>query len=329
MRPAARVGGVVVKRILITGAGGFIGDALTRRIVALRDSGAMVFDELTLLDRQLPSSTNQAETGIDRIEGDIRDAAVLQAAVSHRPDLVFHLAGITSRMAEQDFRLGMEVNVDAGKRLLEMLHNNGNVPTVVFTSSIGVFGTPLPAHIDDETPQHPMLSYGAAKKMVEVLLADVSRRGWVHGLSIRLPGVVARPLQVGGALSSFASELIRVPAAGGHFTCPVSEQGTMWFLSLEASVTSLLHAATVARSVLPAHRALTLPALRASVSQVVDALVARFGEDLRSRIRYAPDAALEAQFAKWPPLSTELADGLGFRHDGDVATMVARALRAD
>ncbi len=243
---------------------------------------------------------------------------------------MFHLAGITSRLAEEDFTLGMEVNVGASQRLLELLRANGNVPTVVFTSSIGVFGTPLPAHIDDETPQHPMLSYGAAKKMVEVLLADCSRRGWVNGISVRLPGIVARPTLPGAALSAFASDLIRVPASGGIFECPVSAEGTMWFLSLEACIASLLRAAEVAgvaTSPLPAHRALTLPALRASVAQIVDALAVRFGESVRDRIRYTSNPALEAQFAQWPPLSTPLADALGFTHDGDLQTLLARALQ--
>jgi hypothetical protein len=39
-------------------------------------------------------------------------------------------------------------------------------------------------------------------------------------------------------------------------------------------------------------------------------------------ISYDPDPALEAQFGNYPPLATPRADRLGFRHDGDLATLV-------
>ncbi|MDH5580079.1 MAG: hypothetical protein OEZ09_16645, partial [Betaproteobacteria bacterium] len=79
---------------------------------------------------------------------------------------------------------------------------------------------------------------------------------------------------------------------------------------------------------LPAGRALTLPALRASVGEVVDALASHHGESLRQRIEYAPDPTLQAQFAAWPPLSTPAADRLGFCHDGTLDHLLSNALLA-
>ena len=77
--------------------------------------------------------------------------------------------------------------------LFEDLRRLGNAPRLVQTSSIGVFGLPLPARIDDRTQPAPTLTYGAHKLMMETLLADYSRRGWIDGRSVRLPSVVARP----------------------------------------------------------------------------------------------------------------------------------------
>jgi hypothetical protein len=147
-------------------------------------------------------------------------------------------------------------------------------------------------------------------------------------MSLRLSGVVARPAQPGGALSAFASDLIRELAEGRRFVCPVSADACMWFMSLGVCVHNLLHAAELAPGAAPADRTLTLPALRASVSEVVDALARRHGDALRERITFEPDTALQAQFAAWPPLSTGAADRLGFRADGDLDHLLAGALRA-
>lgn len=312
--------------ILVTGAGGFVGAALAARLQLDHASGLRSFDSLTLLDQRLPPAQHPAQP-VSRIEGDICDPAVLARALVHRPNLVFHLAGITSRQAEADVALGLAVNVQASIALLEQLRQQGQGASLVFSSSIGVFGTPLPARIDDDTPAWPALSYGAQKKMVETLIADYSRRGFVQGLSLRLPGIVARPGAPGAALSAFASDLLRELAQGRPFVCPVAADASLWWLSLPACIDNLLHAGAATRHAqLPPGRALNMPALRATVADMVDALARRHGPALRARIRYQPDAALQAQFANWPPLSTAWADRLGLRHDGQLDTLLARAL---
>jgi nucleoside-diphosphate-sugar epimerase len=316
-----------MNRVLITGAAGYLGRALARRLIELNDAGQRRFDTLTLLDRQLGTPPGQSPQ-LRCVEGDLREPRVLDEALSGRPDTVFHLAGITSRQAEADVALGLGVNVLASIALLERLREQGTRPVLVFSSSIGVFGTPLPTHIDDLTVPQPTLSYGAQKRMIEILLADYSRRGAVHGMALRLPGVVARPAQPGGALSAFASDLLRELAEGRRFVCPVSADAPMWFMSLPVCVHNLLHAAALAPTLAPADRSLTLPALRASVSQIVDALARRHGDALRRRIEFRPDPALQAQFAAWPPLSTAAADRLGFCDDGDLDRLLSAALPA-
>ena len=205
----------------------------------------------------------------------------------------------------------------------------------MFTSSIAVFGAPLPSRIDDETPQLPTLSYGAQKKSVEVLLADYSRRGWIDGLSLRLSGIVARPSRPGAALSAFASDLIGEPSKRRAYMCPVGPDATVLFLSLPACIENLLHAARLlldrtggaAEAVpgLPRSRAITLPALRASAAEVVDALARRHGEAVRELVTFRPDPTLRGQFGCWPPFFTAEADRLGFLHDGDLDTLLERA----
>jgi nucleoside-diphosphate-sugar epimerase len=76
-----------------------------------------------------------------------------------------------------------------------------------------VFG-PLTATVTDDTLPRPAMTYGAQKLAAEVLVDDFSRRGWVDGRSLRLPGVLARPPARTGQLSAFLSDIIRELAAG-------------------------------------------------------------------------------------------------------------------
>ena len=97
-------------------------------------------------------------------------------------------------------------------------------------------------------------------------------------------------------------------------------------LSLPACVDALVHAARIDASLLPPTRAWTLPAVRASVAEVVDALVRRRGPELARRIRYTPDPTLIPQFARWPELDTACARRLGFVADASLDELLARSL---
>ncbi len=311
-----------MSHVLVTGADGYIGRGLAARLQAQLEADQI--ESLTLLDLRFEAAASSAR--VRRIEGDLGDAAVLAQATAPAPDLVFHLAGITSRQAEDDFALGLRVNVLGTIALAERLRVLGHAPVVVHASSIGVYGTPLPDAIGDETPPAPTLTYGAHKRAMEILLADYSRRGWLDARAPRLPSVVARPARSDGALSAFASDLIREPVHGRRYVCPIGPESTLWLLSLPACVDSLLHAAQLPADRLPAGRAWTLPALRASAADVVAALARRFGPAVAQRVEYHPVAALQAQFAQWPPLTAGIAQALGFRHDGDLDSLIERAV---
>ena len=66
-------------------------------------------------------------------------------------------------MAEADFDLGLRINLDATRLLLDICRARGHRPRVVFTSSIAVYGGDLPATVLDTTTVNPQSSYGNAK----------------------------------------------------------------------------------------------------------------------------------------------------------------------
>ncbi|MGO3132212.1 MAG: NAD-dependent epimerase/dehydratase family protein [Alcaligenes sp.] len=313
-----------MKHVLITGANGYIGQALAR--AAVNRLAANEIQSLTLTDLAFEDQRYHQVPGVRCISGDLSDKAVLETVLTPAPDTVFHLASVTSRLAEENFALGLRVNIDGTIGLFEHLRQQGQCPVVVYASSIGVFGTPLPEQVSDDTPVAPTLSYGTQKRMVELLLADYSRRGFLDGRSVRLPTVVARPLTAETALSSFASSLIHALAAGSPYDCPIGLQGWMWLLSLPACVRHLLMAATIDTARLPAGRVWNLPAQRLQVADLVQAAKTRYGLGADAGLRFQSNPQFEQQFAQWPPLTTSIATQLGMHHDGDVTTLIEQAL---
>lgn len=311
--------------IVITGAGGYIGHALSCWLATQTHFAGQPISRLSRTDLVLPPLEN-APDFLHNVEGDLCLPTLRDQLLSEPADYVFHLAGITSKRAEEDLHLSLAVNLQASIALLEDLRHGATTPTVVFTSSIGVFGTPLPDFIDDHTPIQPTLSYGTHKRMVELLIADYSRLGHIDGRSVRLPGIIARPLQAIAALSSFSSDLVRHLAAGHAYTCPVSETAANWLISLPCCVEQLQHAALSPTTHWPTSRAVTLPALRVLTGELVQSIANQYGADRKALVSWQPNAQIEAQFGRWPTLDTTAANQLGFQHDHTVEALVQRAL---
>ena len=310
----------VAGHVVVTGAAGFVGSRLVSRLL---EEPAFAEARFSLNDRALDPPTDPR---VRIVPGDFADPAVRAALIDGRADIVYHLGGVLGGAAESQPSLARAVNVDATLSLFEALQDPANPPRIVFASSIAVFGAPLPAHIDDATLPHPTMLYGAQKAMMELALAQASARGWIDGLALRLPGIVVKPNADARMKSAFINRVFEVHAAGDDLVMPVSADGTTWLLSVAACVDALVHGGRITTDRLGQRRALTLPAQNVRFGDLVAALRAHF-PDSPTTITYAPDAQIEAQFGRQPPLSTPIADSLGFVHDGDLATLVARGLR--
>ena len=177
--------------ILITGAAGMIGRKLTARLVIDRALGDQPIEKLTLIDIVAPARPAGFSDHVKTRAADLAAPGVAEKAVSERPDVIFHLAGVVSGEAETDFEKGYRVNLDGTRALLEAIRavGDGYKPKLVFTSSIAVFGAPFPDAIPDDFHLTPLTSYGTQKAICELLLADYTRRGFLDGVGIRLPTI--------------------------------------------------------------------------------------------------------------------------------------------
>jgi nucleoside-diphosphate-sugar epimerase len=219
--------------VLITGGAGFLGKALAAQLLR-RGHLAGVAGGNEQIERITLTDVVGAEGFDDRrvvpVSGDIADRTLLQQLITTQTTAIFHLAAVVSGQAEVDFDLGMRVNLDGTRTLLEVCRAVGHRPRVVFASSVAVYGGALPEVVLDSTPLTPQTSYGTQKAIGELLVADYTRKGFVDGRSLRLPTVTVRPGKPNAAASSFASGIIREPVNGEESVCPVERSTRMWVI---------------------------------------------------------------------------------------------------
>src|ERR1700761_4786394 len=258
-------------RILITGAAGMIGRKLAERLAKDGHLGGKEITALTLTDIAAPAA-HQGITATTDIS-DISNPGAAVRLVTSRPDVIFHTAGIVSGEAESDFDKGYRVNLDGSRLLLEAIRQLPSYkPRFVFTSSIAAFGAPYPAAIDDEFITAPLTSYGTQKAMVELLLADYTRRGFIDGVGIRLPTICIRPGKPNKAASGFFSNILREPLVGQAAVLPVEGSVRAWHASPRAAIGFLIQAGTEDTAPLGARRNLNMPGLSATVDEQIEAL---------------------------------------------------------
>jgi nucleoside-diphosphate-sugar epimerase len=223
---------------------------------------------------------------------------------------------VVSAEAELDFDKGTRVNLDGSRALIEAIRiaGGGYRPRLVFTSSIAVFGSPFPDAIADDFHLTPLTSYGAQKAVVELLLADYTRRGFLDGVGIRLPSIVVRPGRPNKAASGFFSSIIREPLAGQEAVLPVEDSVLHWHASPRAAVGFLVHAAGLDAGTLGPRVNLTMPGVCCTVAEQIAALRRIAGDKVAARIRREPDPLVARIVAGWPSrFDPRRALALGFR----------------
>lgn len=310
-------------KVLIIGGAGMIGRKLAERLAKDGTLAGKAISKLTLYDVVPGVAPVGAKMPVAIATGDLPAAGEADKLLADRPDAIFHLAAIVSGEAEQDFDKGYRINMDGTRGLLEAVRKAGHKPRLVFASSIAVFGAPFPEAIGDEFLSAPLTSYGTQKAICELLVSDYSRKGFVDGLSIRLPTVCVRPGKPNKAASGFFSNIMREPLAGAEAVLPVSDAVMHWHASPRAAVGFMQHAASLDLTKVGPRRALSMPGLAVTVGEQIAALRKVAGDKVAARIRREPDAFIEAIVAGWPRnFQAQRALALGFKADANFEAII-------
>jgi len=317
-------------RVVITGGAGFLGSRLARAILErgrLTDAcgESREVTRMVLVDVAPPSVVDARVTAV---VGDLADAALVERVLAPDTDAIFHLAAVVSGQAEAEFDVGMRVNLDATRVLLERCRKLTRPPKVVFTSSLAVFGGVVPDPVRDDSPITPQTSYGAQKAMGEFMVYDMTRKGFIDGRSLRLPTVTVRPGKPNRAASSFASGVIREPLSGVEAVCPVGPNAAMWVTSPRSVIANLITGHEVpaeefAKAGFAHTRSVNVPGLRVGVGPMIDALKRVAGDSVAAHVKWQIDPVIDRIVATWPAnFAPVLGPALGMRADHDFEAII-------
>ncbi len=291
-------------KVLVIGAAGMIGRKLLEQVAKTPDILGASVSSLTLVDVIEPAAPAALADKAKCQALDLSTDGAAEALIAERPDIIFNLAAVVSGEAEADFDKGYRVNLDGGRALLEAIRHKGQrdayKPRLIFASSVAVFGAPFPEKIGDEFFTTPLTSYGTQKAIIELLIADYSRRGIIDGVSIRLPTICVRPGKPNAAASGFFSNILREPLVGQEAVLPVDDSVRHWFASPRAAVGFFTHAATLDLAKVGPRRSLMMPGLSATVADQIAALENVAGPKATALIRREPDATIQGIVAGWP-----------------------------
>ena len=320
-------------KVLITGGAGFLGQKLAKQLLArgsLKDSDGVdqKIDQLLLID--VVEANDFGDQRVKVIAGDISNPELMQQLITTEIQSIFHLAAIVSGQAEADFDLGMRINLDAARLLLEACRSAGHKPKIVFTSSVAVYGGTLSEMVLDTTALNPQSSYGAQKAICELLLNDYTRKGFVDGRVLRLPTISVRPGAPNKAASSFASGIIREPLNGKPSICPASTDLRIWLLSPRYAIESLIAGHDLHSSVLGLNKSINLPGISVTVGQMIESLRKISGDQVAARISVEPDSKVEAIVRSWPGAwDASRAKSLGLKADPNFEGIIKAYIEDD
>lgn len=215
-------------RILITGAGGFIGSHLV-------DSQLEQGQDVRGVDLHLDLLAHHGSNPhFEALQGDITEKSLLQKLVNG-VDVIYHLASahLDVSLSDEDYK---RVNVDATLSLLEAARQAG-VRRFVHCSSVGVIGDVKNPPADETTDCHPANIYERTKLKGE-------RAALAYSQQTGFPVVVVRPSWVYGPRCPRTMKLMRMISEnrffffgkGQNFRHPVYISDTVKGLELAASV---------------------------------------------------------------------------------------------
>lgn len=302
---------------LIIGAAGMIGHRIAQSLAA--EGEALILADV------VPSAPLK---GAEVLTLDLASPEAPATLLASRPDTIHHLAAILSGEAEVDFDKGYAVNLDSTRHLLDAIRRTpGYAPRFVYASSAAVMGRPFPDVIPDDFHTVPLTSYGTQKAITELLINDYSRKGYIDGVSIRLPTICIRPGKPNRAASSFFSNILREPLAGLPANLPVPETTRHWFASPRSAVGFFRHAASMDTAPLGADRAVTVPGLSATVADQLAALERAAGPAALKLITRNPDPLVEKIVGGWAmAYEARRARDLGFVADASFDEIIAAHL---
>ncbi|MGH2495463.1 MAG: NAD-dependent epimerase/dehydratase family protein [Ktedonobacteraceae bacterium] len=199
--------------VLITGGTGFIGAEVVRLLLDRGEQRPVVF--------HVSANTQRLSDVLDQVElvrGDLGNFNhILDVVKKVKPSVIYHLGATLSVPSEADPSNAIYTNAMGTFHVLEAARLF-DVPQVLFSSSIGTYGSDIKGGmIDDSTIQRPMLMYGITKTFGEHLGLFYKRKYGLDYRCVRYPSIIGPGVKTPGAVQ-YTSWVIEECAKGKPFT---------------------------------------------------------------------------------------------------------------
>lgn len=299
-------------KILITGAGGFVGQLLAEHL--LNEGHTVILTDI--FEPSVPTGAASKASNATCIKADLHDAPA--SVLSKDLDAMYVFHGIMSAGSEADFDLGYRVNLFSTINLLEAVRKTCPGVRFIYSSSTAIFGQPLPEVPSEETVPTPQGSYGTQKAMVEYIVNDYHRRNFINGFILRFPSISVRPGKPTAAASSWMSGIIREPLQGQESILPVDDDFKAWLCSPKTLIRNLVHTLSLERDCMPPHvRQVLLPGITSTVREMLEALEKVGGQEAVKLVkREKPTEEIKAMLDSWP-VTFDVSKALGLGYKGD------------
>jgi len=219
----------------------------------------------------------------------------MEAVITHRIEVIYHLAAILSARGEKDPQLTWRVNTEGLYNVLEVAREHG-VTRIFWPSSIAVFGPKTPK---DTAPQDTVLSpttmYGVTKVAGELLCDYYHRRYGMDIRCLRFPGIISAETLPGGGTTDYAVEMFYAAVRGETYRCFVRPDTVLPMLYMPDCLNAIL-GIMEAESAKLRHRVYNIGGVSFSAAE----LAAEIERHIPGfRVEYAPDFRQEIADS-WP-----------------------------
>eukprot|EP00041_Stephanoeca_diplocostata_P031537 m.984365 g.984365 ORF g.984365 m.984365 type:complete len:346 (+) comp23978_c0_seq6:45-1082(+) len=332
-------------KIVVLGAGGLVGARLCTLIAKEENlffspTESVPLTKIVLFDMNEPKAVSAEVLKDPRVSvvlGDLTDKETMTKLVA--PDgctrvSVIHLAALLSGYAEEDFDLGMKVNLFGTLNVVECIRAVGTelgtpqIYTYVSTDYVACYNEYNKTHpVTEESFRLSPVSYGCQKACCELLISDYTRKGFVDGRVGRLSAVIGRP-GFSNSISYPYTGIFTQPLEGKDYDVPLPMEVPYPCSALNNNVEGLLFMTTKVDSAAIGHnRVIQVPCKSFTLSMIWSAcqeVAKEEGVPLGSIRQVAADSGQTTvtEINVCPEVSSAKADGLGFPMNVDLKEII-------
>lgn len=274
--------------ILITGAGGQIGQILTKALQEKYGVSSVLATDLRPME--VLNTRFEALNVLDRDN-------MIEIVQKNKITQIYHLAAILSAKGEEKPRFTWQVNMDGLFNIFDVAKDYG-VKKVFFPSSIAAFGPDTPrVNTPQVTPATPTTVYGISKMAGEFWANYYFLRYGLDIRSLRYPGIIGHASMPGGGTTDYAVDIYHAAVKGESFECFLQEETTLPMIYMADAIRATLDLMAAPKDSISVRDSYNLSGMSFSPIEIAQAIQ----EEIPSfEVTYKPNELRQSIAESWP-----------------------------